>query len=186
MTSLQNSNLFYAGDMKKYIFASVASSFLLAGVAFAALYQASPTVCSGNWMTCSNAYASDDTYSEGSAGGVNSSGIWTGYVFGLPGGATVSKVEVGVEGKEKKVGALCNGTATVDVAISNNGGTSFGPNHTVTLACNDSLTWIDVTADVASSSWTVGSLSSTSFQVRAVCTNRTCLLDHLPAQVTTL
>ena len=160
----------------------IAGIGLVVGIAKAATYQSDPGACGATtWLNCSNAFLSDDVWAEGVA---PATGIWKNYDFGLPASFSTPTVEVGVEAHQKKVGARCT-TINMNIAVSRNGGQSFGPNHQLSFNCSDTLTWVDVTSDFGSGSWTFSQLSSNSFQVRADCVlGGTCELDWLPVRVT--
>ncbi len=172
--------------MKKYIliglvFIGIVSA---AGVAYAAIYTGSPNSCSTtSWINCSDAFSSNDVYTGGATGAL---GIWTNYSLGLPSSFTVTKVEIGVEDYKRVSGQACL-ASTVSVEASIDGGGSFGQLHSVNLAgCDGVITWVDITSDFASSSWTPIALSSSSFQVRMGCTSTaSCLVDWVPVRVTT-
>ena len=164
--------------MKKIIFGLfIVGLIVVAGGVYAATSTVySPTVCTNNgWVACSRAFVSDNFRARSSVGAAG--GIWRGYQF--KGALTKpTKFEVGVEGIAEN--GFCQNTA-IFIAVSTNGGVSFGPDRVVSLPCDkDLLTWKDVTSDVASNSF-----SSSLFQVRAKCGfGSTCRLDWLPVRVT--
>ena len=153
---------------------------LVAGTAYAAVVVVSPTACNGSWQSCVNAFKSDNFRARGAVGAL---GVWRGYKFSLPISANPSLVEVGVEGMQAPGSCM---PTTLAVAVSGDAGQTFGPNHPVSLPCNsDTLTWVNVTGDLASASWTPGNLTANKFRVRATCVSGSaCRLDWLPARVT--
>ncbi|MEK7535634.1 MAG: hypothetical protein AAB590_01305 [Patescibacteria group bacterium] len=166
----------------KYFLLSViiVASGMLISSAYAAVYLSSPSTCSGSWASCNYAFSSNDFYAQTSGG---YSGIWGDYGFNIStttGTSTASTtVQIGVEGKA----AVCPGSAVISVAISRDGGANFGPYHSRTFGCADSMEWVDVTNDY--SPWSASDFSNANLKVKAKCEQGGvyCDLDWLPVKV---
>jgi|SRR3989338_6390128 len=148
--------------------------------AIAAIFIQSPSSCtSTTWMNCQNSFSSNDVRSLGAA---PASGVWGDYNFNF--GTTTSTstasttVQIGVEAKASS----CLNSAQMSVAISKNGGASYGTDHSLTLTCAESTNWVDVTADFPS--WSTSDFSNSNLKVRAKCDQGSyCKLDWLPVEV---
>lgn len=180
--------------MKKHHYLSVAllaAIIVIVGLvmqdktAQATIYIGAPYSCQqSTWSLCQNAFTSNNQRTSGVLG---ASGLWKPYGIINPGGSpTITKVEVGVEGISKQTKPTGCQRTNMTVAVSKNGGSSFGPDHALFLDCTEKTTWLDVTGDFGVP-WTFNDLATPSYAVRAKCTTGiACQVDFIPTRITTL
>ncbi|HIJ97714.1 TPA: hypothetical protein H1012_01730 [archaeon] len=156
---------------------------LFAVAVFAASSQRSPATCSGQWTSCTNAFADNVNYASVTAtSSVNRSGVWHNYSFSIPGSASIDSVVVRADAWST------NSRGRFNVRVSSDGGLTWGPDHTFGGNTAQQTFNIDVTSD---RSWTPAILNSnnSSFKVNATCfkvgggSNPTCRLDWIPVTV---
>jgi hypothetical protein len=144
-------------------------------VVFASIATASPHSCAGGWTNCNYAYADGSTYASGAVGNV---GTWTNYGYALMSNSTINSVTVRADFWATKT------TGMLDVRVSNDGGSTWGPTHEVGGATKETTYNIDVTSDL---SWTPANLRN--LVVEGTCVksgsgpNPTCKLDWIPVTV---
>ncbi|MDP3765441.1 MAG: hypothetical protein Q8R04_02930 [Nanoarchaeota archaeon] len=168
---------------KKTLALSLLIISMLALVVFAASSQRSPTVCAGQWSTCSNANADDTNRATFTATNtLNGSGRWSSYGFLLQNGAIITNVTVRADFFASNVRGFIN------VKVSGNNGATYGPSHVVGGNTAEQTFNIDVTNDLA---WTPSMLNNNNLRVNATCfksptsgSNPTCRLDWVPMNVT--
>ncbi len=145
--------------------------------------QNSPSICrggtsSGGWSYCERASA-DDT-SRAYATVRSGFSTWRNYNFSIPSSASIDQVMVRADF------FASNPLGYIDVAVSGDGGLTYGPYHRVGGNTAEQSFFIDVTNDLA---WTPEKLNNVSLRVFAVCRkgglggNPTCYLDWLPVLV---
>ena len=166
--------------------------------AYASTFVRSASTCSPDsptrfWVECEKAFSSNDMRAKGAAS-VPSIGFWNDYGYDFlsatTSSSTILSVSVGVEGRMGVTAGRGTSTSTCEtssstiaVRVSQDGGSSFGPSHGVTLVCTEATTWVDVTGDWPT--WTTDDLKDANFVVEAECTSGACELDWLPVEVTT-
>lgn len=137
-----------------------------------AVWTKSPSAWTGTWTTPENAASSDNTYA-----GVPKTETETYSNYGFGSCASVTKVEVGVEGYSE-------GGEIIRIRVSDDGGSSWSGTHDVTLTGSDTLTWVDVTSDF---SWTPAHLLDANLRVEAtgiaVGGYKSTYVDWLPVRV---
>ena len=155
---------------------------ILAVAVSAVLLSNSPTVCSGKWSVCTNAFVNDGFRASGTASSTsNISGIWKNYGFSIPSSAKIDSVKVRADF------FASNFRGFIKVMVSGDNGATYGPEHIVGGNTAEQTFNIDVTSDL---SWTPAKLSNANFRVNVTCfksgsgTNPQCLLDWVPVNVT--
>lgn len=151
----------------------------------------SPSACSGQWTSCSNAFANDANRATASVSATsNKSGIWNNYGLSITQGSTINRVNVRADFFASRTSGFIN------VKVSGDSGLTYGPSHIVGGNTAEQTFNIDVTNDIA---WTPNNLNNTNFRVKVTCfrsdgtaagrfngisTNPTCNLDWVPVNVT--
>jgi len=107
-----------------------------------------PTTCSGDWNSCSNAFANGGGFASILFG----SGIWEDFGFSIPASATITDVTVRTDLWQNETGET-----SVAVQVSDDGGTTWGPKHFITLTTSEQTYYVDFTNDF---NWTPGSLNN--------------------------
>ena len=155
---------------------------ILAVMVYAVLTSSSPTACSGQWTSCTNAFTIEPSRATAFVtGSTTKSGIWNNYGFSIPSSATIDSVKVRVDFFASKFRGF------IKVMVSGDNGITYGPAHIVGGNTVEQTFNIDVTSDL---SWTPAKLSNANFRVNVTCfksgsgTNPTCNLDWLPVNVT--
>ena len=158
------------------------SALLFTATVFATLQSNSPSLCSGQWTNCSNAFADNTNSATATAtSSANKTGTWQNYGFSIPNSAQINSVIVRADFFASKT------TGFIDVRVSGNGGVSYGPAHVLGGNTAEQTFTIDVTNDI---SWTPAKLNDTNFRVQVICfkqgsgPNPTCNLDWIPVNVT--
>lgn len=156
-------------------------AILLTSLVFAVLVFNSPSACTGQWTSCTNAFANDASRATASvSSGANKSGIWNNYGFSIADSSQIDNVTIRTDFFASKSSGFIN------VKVSGNGGVSFGPSHIVGGNTAEQTFLIDVTNDV---SWTGSKLNNSNFKVNVTCfkvgggSNPTCNLDWAPVNV---
>ena len=168
---------------KKYLVIFLAILLVCMVSVTAALSQRSPTVCNGQWTSCSNGNANDANRATFTATStLNGTGAWKTYGFALQNGAIITDVLVQADF------FASNSRGFLDVKVSGNNGTTYGPSHVVGGNTAEQTFNISVTSDL---SWTPSMLNNGNFRVNATCfksptggPNPTCNLDWIPVTVT--
>ena len=166
---------------KIFLFALIILSFVFSFVT-ATVNSNSPSACSGQWTSCSNAFADNTNRATATAtGSSNKTGIWNNYGFSIKDSAIINSVVVRADFFASKT------TGFINVKVSGNGGATYGPAHKVGGNTAEQSFIIDVTSDVA---WTGSKLNNSNFVVNVTCfkngggSNPTCNLDWVPVNVT--
>jgi len=168
---------------QKILLASMLLIVALATAVLAVLVSSSPASCSGEWTTCSNAFANDANRATAAVTATsNKSGIWNNYTFtSIPAGSTITGVVVRSDFFASRTSGY------VAVRVSTDGGATYGPVHTFGGNTAEQIFQINVTTDFA---WTLEKLNRTNLRVNATCfkngsgQNPTCRLDWIPVNVT--
>jgi len=144
--------------------------------------QNSPTSCSGQWSNCNNAYSDNSQRATATpTDSANKTGQWRDYGFSITNDSTITNVVVRADFYAS------NYRGWINVRVSGDGGSTFGPSHKVGGNTAEKAYLIDVTNDIA---WTPSKLSNTNLRVNVTCyknttgTNPTCRLDWIPVNVT--
>src|SRR3989338_9043954 len=95
-----------------------------------------PSVCNGQWSSCSNAFADGGTKSTAN---MNKNTTWRNYGFSLPSGSTIQEVMVRADFYASKTNGY------IDVRVSKDGGNSYGAAHRVGGNTAEQTFWINVT-----------------------------------------
>lgn len=165
------------------IIVSVITLVLLSATVLALIQLNSPSACSGQWTTCSNAFANDASRATATATNtVNKSGVWNNYGFSISNSSSINNVTI----RADFFASTTKGK--INVRVSSDGGATFGPNHVVGGNTAEQTFLIDVTNDVA---WTASKLNNGNLVINATCfkttsggTNPVCNLDWVPVNVT--
>ena len=150
---------------------------LVVSLAFAAVSSNNPSACSGAWTSCTNAFTDDGTIATASSG---NSGEWQGYGFSVPVGDQIDRVELQIDFFASETNGY------IDVQVSDDGGTTYGPVHSVGGNVAEQTYLIDVTDDF---SWTPTGVSDSNLRVKVDCTKigkgrpPTCSMDYLAVTV---
>ena len=143
-----------------------------------ALNSNSPSACSGQWTSCSNAFGDNTNRATATQ---SKTGIWNNYGFSIKDSATINGVLVRTDFFASKT------TGFIDVKVSGDGGATYGPVHEVGGNTAEQTFIINVTSDI---SWTGSKLNDSNFKVNITCIkngggpNPTCNLDWVPMNVT--
>jgi len=113
------------------------------------------TIIVSNWSSPEQAYTSNNSYAQSATEGATTR--YYNYGFEIETGATITQVEVGVEGYE-----LDPSYEVCDVRVSWDGGVTWGPWRDAGLDSLESTKWVDVTADTT---WTPAKLTDTNLRV---------------------
>jgi PKD repeat protein len=155
--------------------------FLFAVAVAAVIVERSPTVCSGEWTSCSNAFADDSNRATAAVTGTtNKSGIWRDYNISIPSDAAIDQVRVRIDFFASKTNGY------VGVRVSPDGGATWSPQYSSGGVTKENTVFFDFTNDI---SWTAEKLNNTNFRVNATCfkvgsgANPTCNLDWIPVNV---
>jgi len=140
----------------------------------------SPSSESGAWTNPTYAYSSDTNYAETLVDLAEH--VYGGYGFSIPGGATITKVEVGYE-------AFTAGGDGIGITCSWDGGSSWATvnwSGSLTKADPGAPTWVDFTG---ATTWTIDKLSNANFSSKAIYQDaaggaKAVYLDWIPARVT--
>jgi len=143
----------------------------------------SPTTCSGQWTTCTNANANDASRATATATNTaNFSGIWRDYGFSISDSSSIDSVIVRPDFFASNVRGFAK------IRVSGDGGATYGPIHTIGGNTAEQSYFIDVTSDLA---WTGSMLNNANLRINATCfkdpqsgSNPTCRLDWIPVNVT--
>ncbi len=168
--------------MNKNIAVTLLVIVIAALAVYAATTTSSPTSCSGQWTSCSNAFADNTNRATASVtGSANKSGIWRNYGFSIGSGSIVNNVTVRADFFATRTNGFIN------VRVSGDNGATYAQSHIVGGNTAEQTYLIDVTNDVA---WTPTKLGNTNFRVNVTCfkqgggQNPTCNLDWVPVTVT--
>jgi PKD repeat protein len=167
--------------LTKFLVLAITALLLLAVPVLATLLSNSPTACSGQWTSCTNAFANDANRATASVSATaNKTGIWNNYGFNIPSSASIDSVLVRADFFASQTSGYIN------IRTSNNGGAALGPSHVVGGNTAEQTFWVDVTNDFA---WTSAMLNSGNLVTNVTCfrqgsKNPTCNLDWLPVNVT--
>ena len=169
-------------NRNKIIFFSVLLLTISALVVFGLQSNNSPTACSGQWTSCTNAFGNDLSRAIASVtSNSNKTGAWNNYGFSIPNSASINNVIVRTDFFASNVRGYIN------VRVSGDGGNIFGPSHVVGGNTVEQTYLIDVTNDLG---WSGSKLNNTNFRVNVTCfkkssgSNPTCNLDWAPVNVT--
>lgn len=110
-----------------------------------------------NWTNPDYAYLDDSNYAKNDTADIHQ--VYGNYGFDTGAMTSVGMLEVGV--KAKIIGSGLNDY--IDVRVSNDGGITWGGNHTVNVFESEVLSWVDVTDDF---SWTPSDLSNANFRLK--------------------
>ena len=168
--------------IKLILFSTIVLISISALIVFGLNSFNSPSLCSGQWTNCNNAFADNANRATASVtSNTNKSGIWNNYGFSIPTSAVIDNVIVRADFFASNVRGYMN------VRVSGDGGNTYGPSHIVGGNTAEQTFLIDVTNDL---SWTPSMLSNSSLIVNATCykkgsgSNPTCRLDWVPVNVT--
>ena len=171
------------GDRKRSLgLFSLVSVLLIAILVYGVQAFNSPSACSGQWTSCSNAFSDNTNSATASVSGTaNKSGIWNDYGFSLSSSDQINKVVVRADFFASKTSGY------IVVRVSGDGGLTYGPSHTVGGNTAEQSFFIDVTNDL---SWAPSKLNNSNLRVNVTCSkigggaNPTCNLDWIPVNVT--
>jgi len=110
-----------------------------------------------SWLLTHYAYSSNNQYA--SYGVTSAEGVhrWKSYGFNIPSGNVVTSVKVQIEHYETSLGDI------LDVAVSWDGGTSWGPYHAIDGRLTEGTDIVDVTSETA---WTPDKLSNANLKTK--------------------
>jgi VCBS repeat-containing protein len=157
---------------------------VLSITASADLVGKSPVTCSGAasaWTNCGNAFGNNVNQSTASvSASVNRTSQWRDYGFSIANSATIDSVVV----RADYFGSSAS-NARINVKVSTDGGSTWGPNHVIGNTTTERSYFINVTGDF---SWTAAKLNNSNLRVNVTCFrlagNPTCNLDWIPVNVT--
>ena len=168
--------------LTKFSVLTITALLLLAVPVLAIVLSNSPAACSGQWTSCTNAFANDANRATASVSGTaNKTSIWNNYGFNIPSSASIDSVLVRADFFASKTNGYIN------IRASNNGGATLGPSHIVGGNTAEQTFWVDVTNDFA---WTSAMLNNSNLRINVTCfrqggsKNPTCNLDWAPVSVT--
>lgn len=169
-------------DLRKNVLPFPVLLIIIAVAAIAVTLFQSPTVCSGQWASCANAFGDNANRAEFRARDtINGTGTWQDYSFVIPSTAQIDSVVVRADF------FASNTKGKLDVRVSGDGGATYGPAHVVGGNTAEQTFLIDVTNDVA---WTPTKLDNTNLKVKAICfksptggADPRCRLDWIPVTV---
>lgn len=161
---------------------SVVALLMLVPAAMATITVNNPNACAGQWVVCGNAFLDGINRSVTSVTKTTTmTSTWMGYGLSIPQTAAVDSVKVRADFYSTDT----SGYATV--RVSNDGGLTYGPVHTIGGNVPEQAHIIDATNDF---SWTPSMLNNSNLRVNVTCykngTGGTvhCRLDWLPVNVT--
>jgi flagellin-like protein len=171
------------GAITTYTFTNVQAAHTISAT-FAAntpvVVTQSPTAYtdgSTHWSSQNKAYTSDNSYATANSDGANEK--YSGYGFSIPTDATVTKVQIRIDG-------YVSYNDQFKIEVSTNGGTSFSATTDVySPGTTEGTHWTDATSWA---SWTPSMINNNQIQVRItqvkVSSTDTVYLDWLPVEVT--
>ena len=135
---------------------------------------------SGNWTNPMGACGLGGAEASCATDGVTE----TYYTYNIPAFTSVSRVEVGLKSWTPELNTTFQDK--IEFQATNNGGTTWGPVHTINVYPSSILWWEDVTSDFA---WTPDMLSNANFKVKIKykqigATANVTYLDWIPVRVT--
>lgn len=135
------------------------------------------SVVVAGWTNPANAYTSNNSRTTTTV--LNAAQAYTSYGFATTGWTGIAKVEIGLE-------RMINpgGDDQIRIAVSNNGGTNWSANVTVTPTTTDTFSWYDFTAAFA---WNVAGVQNIAVRIASVRVGGATTLTHvdwIPVRVT--
>lgn len=158
---------------------------ILSAIVYSAPSWFNPTACSGVWQKCTSAYSNTDgsvSYVYATSSDESKNSTWANYV-------TNFNPDLNIQGVMVRLGGYYNSNANgrSKVRVSNDGGITWGPAHTVGGNTNPQMIDVVVTNDFA---WTVNDFNNQEFMVKVSCyknnpigSNSYCYLDHIPVAI---
>ncbi len=170
------------GNSQKILFLVPIVFALLAIETFSSSSLYSPSLCSGEWHFCDNAFTQDGADARAQITvRRDKTGDWSNYGISIPENSIVMQVSILPTFFSR------DGDGNLAIQVSGDGGQTFGPQHIIQGNQEKQTYVIDATNDFT---WNPDSLSDNSFIVRATCFafngtkgGSSCKLDSINVQV---
>jgi len=137
-----------------------------------------PSSTSGGWTNPTNAYADGGGYASSTMNGTVQ--FYSGYSFSIPGGATITQVQV-------RLDAYVSGGDTNDkilLEVSDDGETWLSTTQQQNLSTSETTYWIDVTSWTSWTPLMVNNIQTRVTQIRSGISTDEVRLDWIPVEVT--